>query len=169
MDTSDIIALIAAITAVVGVVIAWLEYSKRKEKSDRSFSLKKTSNSGNITAIGGDNSGSITNTVINNNDLSKVDYMEEDKRNEWMVYEVAFLWHDYEPPGIEAHFVKMTRKIEETKNMLHQEIGKGELTMSKEYIVPNVGVTRYLTRNALIDYCVRKEYKPKFLFPNERN
>lgn len=86
---------------------------------------------------------------------------------EFMVYEAAFLWHDQEPPAIESHHFLMTRKIQETKEMLHAAINQGELTVTRQVLFNNGGVTRWLSKEALKKYAEKLGQRPSFLFGNE--
>lgn len=51
---------------------------------------------------------------------------------EYMVYELAFLWHDVEPPSIQDHSNLMTPHIEFTKQLLHDAIEIGKLKVTRE-------------------------------------
>jgi hypothetical protein len=94
---------------------------------------------------------------------SPINYSKEDDRNEWLVYQAAFLWFDCEPPPIRAHFYQMTRDIEEIKLELHDAIDKGTLNMTRE-----TGSGRFVSREELKKFALSRGEKPKFLFPEER-
>lgn len=101
-------------------------------------------------------------------ELPDADYTKEDLIEEWMIYEAAFLWHGKEPPGIQAHFVQMTRDIERTKAFLHGAIEQG-LLKAKELRYPN-GFTRYVTRDALEEFIqVNDIERPAFLNKKTRS
>ena len=104
----------------------------------------------------------------NHPNLNAIDYVASDKRNEWMVYEAAFLWNDLEPPSVEAHGALMNGDVSNTKNMLHAAIEAGELICSKE-LRSAFGVTRYVSRKDLMQFAETKDEKPGFLFPNQRH
>jgi hypothetical protein len=174
MDTPNIIALIASLGTLGAAIVAWLDYkNKRKSSGDKNHSeqshhTKIGTSTGNTIVIPGKNSGPISNVFVNkSSEFEKINFTMEDERNEWKIYEVAFLWHEIEPPSASAHFNKMTRKVEETKNMLHQAIDNGTLVASKEIKYAN-GFTRYVTRKDLVNFCEKFNYKPSFLFPSER-
>ena len=172
MDTSDLIALLAATGTVAGAIIAWLAFKKKESNKDEGQHNNQHNTFSNITGsttfLSGDNTGTISNISVLNQELQKVNFPEEDQRNEWKIYEVAFLWHDYEPPASEAHFNKMTRKVEETKAMLHLAAEEGELLLSREISIENVGLTRFVSRQSLIEFCNKNNYQPAFLFPSAR-
>ncbi len=95
-------------------------------------------------------------------ELQVADFEKEDKNDEWMVYEIAFLWCGKEPPGIQAHFYLMTREIEHIKRDLHHAVENGLLQARTE--VAQNGLTRYIRREALEEYI--KKYgldRPDFL------
>lgn len=95
-------------------------------------------------------------------ELPDADFAKEDENEEWMVYELAFLWHGKEPPSIQVHFYQMTREIEKTKANLHKAVENG-LLHAKTVVLQN-GVTRFVTRNALEEYIKNQEIeKPDFL------
>lgn len=100
-------------------------------------------------------------------ELPPIDYHKEDKRDEWPIYQVAFLWHGYEPPVIKRHWDEMNRDIQDRKNMLHAAVDRDELSPSREKRYPN-GVTRYVSREELRRFCEARDERPPFLFPEER-
>ena len=81
---------------------------------------------------------------------------------EWMLYQVAFLWHGVTPPSIKAHFSKMTPEIKETKDMLHEAINAGQLKVIREIQTTN-GLTRWVTKSELKRYARLINQSPKFL------
>ena len=100
-------------------------------------------------------------------ELKNADFAKEDEREEWMVYELAFLWHSKEPPGINAHFYLMTREIEATKKLLHYAVQAGQLTARE--VVAEGGFTRYVTREALEEYIKKQgDERPEFLKRDRR-
>ena len=84
-------------------------------------------------------------------------------RDEWLVYEVAFLWHGHRPPSIEEHWYWMTPDIEQTKQMLHQAINTGKLRAVREYIGPQGG-SRHVSRADLKEFAALIGERPSFLF-----
>lgn len=92
------------------------------------------------------------------------DWLEHDARDEWLVYEAAFLWHGFEPPSIADHFRTMTPEVEETKQMLHTAIDEGKLAARTQMQTPSAG-SRYVTRSALTAFARTLEQRPRFLFP----
>lgn len=58
------------------------------------------------------------------------DYDEQDKKNEWQIYQAAFLIHDMDPPAYEAlEKGEKTRppEVEESWRKLHHERETGEI------------------------------------------
>lgn len=94
--------------------------------------------------------------------LQDADFRKQAIRDEWMIYELAFLWHGKEPPTIQQHFLLMTKEIEATKIELHRLVDQGHLR-AKEYRNP-LGVTRFITRDNL-EECINKQEleRPEFL------
>ncbi|MDR4469543.1 MAG: toll/interleukin-1 receptor domain-containing protein [Nitrospira sp.] len=99
--------------------------------------------------------------------VSSINFSKEDQRTEWRIYEVAFLWHDQVPPGVEAHFKQMSRDVEETKVLLHRAVESGTLPMLRQERYQN-GVTRWVGREDLVRFALSRGEKPRFLFPDER-
>ncbi len=101
-------------------------------------------------------------------ELPNADFKKDDEKDEWMVYELAFLWHEKEPPSIQAHFTAMTRDIELTKSNLHNAVDSG-LLEARQISYQGVGYTRFITREALEAY-VKKQglERPTFLKREER-
>lgn len=99
--------------------------------------------------------------------LLPVRYEEHDAKNQWMVYEVAFLWCGFEPPSPVHHFTLMTPRVEQAKARLHREITAGRLRAAKE-VVDGRGLTRWLDRDVLCAFAERLGERPAFLFPTER-
>lgn len=94
--------------------------------------------------------------------LPNADFAKEDERDEWMIYELAFLWHEKEPLGIQAHFYAMTREIELTKSKLHQAVENGLLEARTE-VLPD-GITRFVTRRTLEKHIKERGLvRPEFL------
>lgn len=93
----------------------------------------------------------------------------------WKVYEAAFLWHELEPPSVEAHFALMSEAVAQTKLELHNAIERGELPLVKqETILTPVfalggvatipqGFTRYVHRKDLLAYAKKHGKVPAFL------
>lgn len=99
--------------------------------------------------------------------LTKEDYLNEDLINEWMIYEVAFLWHGFEPPTAAVHVYLMTRPVERTKRMLHDAVDQKRIAVTREDKFPD-GVTRYLSRDELLKFTLVLNLKPAFLYPEVR-
>lgn len=99
--------------------------------------------------------------------LPEIDFEKEDKREEWPIYQVAFLTNGYEPPTIKRHWGEMNRDIQDTKNMLHAAVNRDELMPSRVKQYPN-GVTRYVDREELRRFFRERGERPAFLFPDER-
>ena len=81
-----------------------------------------------------------------------------------MIYEVAFLWHGKEPPGIQAHVLQMTRDIEETKNLLHKAVEDGRLAIVRQIQIDQ-GFTRWVNRDDLVGFAKSIGVRSAFLFP----
>lgn len=86
---------------------------------------------------------------------------------EYMIYEVAFLWHNEEPPGIEAHRFLMSRKVEETKEMLHAAVNEGELPVTRQVLYPDGTGTRWISKADLQVFAKKLGQRPGFLFDQE--
>lgn len=156
----------SAVAGVIATALAILAYFRPGRSAEEG---PTPASGGNAVVRARDISGQV---VINTGSgqiagVNQVNYGTEDTRNEWMVYEAAFLWHDLEPPGVEAHVQRMTRNIEETKGMLHDAIVSGTLRANREVRGPG-GVTRWVTREALKAYAESIGTRPRFLFPDQR-
>lgn len=153
------IASIAGIATIIGAIVAVLAYFRRDDGlrvgGDSRFRARDISGS-SVTI----NTGAI-------DSFNQVDYSKEDQRSEWKVYEVAFLWHDLEPPGTGAHFQQMSREVEATKEILHNAANQGVLPIAREVRFPQ-GMTRWVSRDDLIHFAQARGERPKFLFPDER-
>ena len=100
-------------------------------------------------------------------ELKNADFSKEDKIDEWMIYELAFLWFGKEPPSIQAHFYQMTREMQFKKRWLHKSVEEG-LLEARTQVFGN-GLTRYVTRQALGKFIeAQKLEKPEFLKKDER-
>jgi hypothetical protein len=109
--------------------------------------------------------------LLGEEESGSIDFVAEDQRTEWKVYEVAFLWHDQSPPGTAAHWFLMSREVEATKAQLHAAIDQGLLPVAKEQRVTDGRlqyVTRFVSREALVRYCQGIGVRPAFLFREER-
>ncbi len=102
-------------------------------------------------------------------DRRVVNFDEEDTRDEWLIYQVAFLWHGLNPPLQHAHWDLMTREIEDTKRMLHNAVDDGMLSVSRETRTTDGGITRYVTRDELKKFADSIGQKPAFLFKETRD
>ena len=92
------------------------------------------------------------------------DYVIRERgRREWLVYEVAFLWHDQPPPPLEVHQLHMTPQISQTKNLLHRAIDEGKLRIEREFR-NQIGYTRWVSFEALRELANSIGEKPAFLF-----
>jgi len=151
VSNEELVQIITAITALIGAVIATLRYCKpnpgttKPEIEERQAELK-------------DN-------LSQRAELIPFDIASTNQQTIWKVYQVAFLWHDYDPPNTLQHFSMMTAQIENTKSQLHNAIDQGLLKVNSERKVVN-GFTRFVSRDALIEYCKTIGERPKFLFPN---
>ena len=100
-------------------------------------------------------------------ELKNADFYKEDTVDEWMIYEMVFLWFGKEPPSIQAHFYQMTREMQFKKRWLHKSVEDG-LLEAKTEVFPN-GVTRYVTREALEKFIKDQQLeKPNFLKKEQR-
>lgn len=95
------------------------------------------------------------------------DFKKHDSRDEWPIYQIAFLWHGFEPPPVTRHWQQMNSDIEATKDMLHSAVEAGNLTTNRVKQRTG-GLTRYISREELTRFCEERAEKPPFLFPNER-
>lgn len=103
------------------------------------------------------------------NNTALEDYLSrEGGRNEWLVYEAAFLWHSVSPPPVRTHELFMTPEIYQTKRMIHEAIDSGKIKSSKEIRTPQ-GVTRYVSEEELKNFSHSISEKPDFLFFNRRH
>ena len=161
--TQNPVAFIAAAATLLGSVVALLSYL-RKSKGDRRPPV-----GGNPTVTTGSVGG---NVIVNTGsgtvgNVSSINFAKEDQRTEWRIYEVAFLWHDQVPPGVQAHFKQMSRDVEETKVLLHRAVESGNLPILRQECYQN-GVTRWVGREDLVRFALSRGEKPRFLFPDER-
>ena len=162
---SNPIAFISMVIAALGVIAAWVAlYQKKKSKSEVKIGSETTVRTRNVGRDVIVQTGGVGNTE----ELANSNLAEEDKRDEWKIYEVAFLWHGKEPPGTVSHFVKMTREIENTKEKLHDAVNKGQLTISREIKYSDGSLTRYATRKDLRSFAESIDQYPAFLFPEKR-
>lgn len=161
MSIGEAVTFIAGIATIVGVVIAALGYMRSRKQSDARVGGDSSFKARDITG---------SHVVINTGSVDyskKIDYVKEDQRNEWKIYEVAFLWNEMEPPGTPAHFQEMSREIEAIKEQLHAAVDRGELKVSRE-IRGAGGLTRWVKRDALVAFALARGERPKFLFPEAR-
>lgn len=101
-------------------------------------------------------------------ELPKANFIKEDKKEEWMIYELAFLWFGKEPSSISAHFYQMTREMEALKTKLHIYVEQGLL--KAKTISAAGGFTRFITRQDLEDFLkVHNQERPEFLKREERS
>lgn len=82
--------------------------------------------------------------------------------DEYMVYELAFLWHDKQPPSIEDHWNLMTPHIMFTKDFLHKAIETGRLKVTRELLFKD-GVTRFVSKAELKRFAHEIGDVPNFL------
>lgn len=112
------------------------------------------------------------------------DFEAESKRDTWMVYEAAFLWHGLKPPTIDEHEALMSPQVAQTKLELHAAIDRGELQKAGEYSAPilqttlgtpmqtmyYMGYTRFVHRKNLLEYArLRHKTIPRFLMKYEKH
>lgn len=100
------------------------------------------------------------------------DWAEEYARNEWAIYEAAFLWHGYAPPPITLHERVMPEPVRRTKLMLHDAANSNALTPAVDdgVRVRNVMVygTRHVSRFELRRFATSIGQRPRFLFPEDQ-
>lgn len=97
--------------------------------------------------------------------LRRPDYRMEKKRNEWLVYEAAFLFHEYAPPGVDEHFELMTPEIRQTKQSIHNAIDLGLIKASREARAPDgTLLNRSVGRDEAKKYANSVGKEPRFLF-----
>lgn len=95
-------------------------------------------------------------------ELPNADYAKEAQKDEWMIYELAFLWFGKEPPSIAAHFYQMTREMEALKTKLHVYVEQG-LLKSKTISLAG-GITRFISRQDLLEFLnTHNQEMPEFL------
>ena len=99
-------------------------------------------------------------------------WTDEFARNEWAIYEAAFLWHGFVPPPMSVHEQVMPEPVRQTKAMLHDAVNSGALTPSIDggIRMRNVMVhgTRYVSRPELRRFAISIEQRPRFLFPEDK-
>ncbi|MBO6524539.1 MAG: toll/interleukin-1 receptor domain-containing protein [Balneolaceae bacterium] len=83
-------------------------------------------------------------------------------KEEFMVYELAFLWHGKEPPSIPEHWGLLTPHILFTKDFLHKSIESGKLKITKEIRFPD-GVTKFVSKEELRRFAKEIGETPAFL------
>lgn len=98
---------------------------------------------------------SITSKLVNISD-------QKIAEDEFMVYELAFLWHDKEPPSIQEHWNLMTPHIMFTKQFLHNAIETGQLKITRELRFVD-GVTRFVSKAELKRFAYEIGDVPNFL------
>lgn len=92
------------------------------------------------------------------------EYMARERgREEWLVYEVAFLWHGQLPPPAETHWNFLTPEINQTKHLIHRAIDEGRLAAKKEIRSPT-GIARTVTLDQLRQFAELIGERPRFLF-----
>lgn len=98
-------------------------------------------------------------------------WTDEFARNEWAIYEAAFLWHSFIPPPMSVHEQVMPEPVRQTKAMLHDAVNSGALMPSIDggIRMRNVMVhgTRYVSRPELRRFAISIEQRPRFLFPDD--
>lgn len=99
------------------------------------------------------------------------DWAEEYARNEWAIYEAAFLWHGFAPPPASLHERVMPEAVQRTKRMLHDAANANALTpaIDEGLRMRSVMVygTRYVSRPELRRFAAAIGQWPRFLFPEE--
>ncbi len=99
------------------------------------------------------------------------DWVEEYARNEWAIYEAAFLWHDFAPPPVAVHERVMTEPMRQTKQMLHDAANANTLASTVGFGVTmrNAMVygTRRVSRPELRRFATSIGQRPRFLFPED--
>lgn len=98
-------------------------------------------------------------------------WAEEYSRNEWAIYEAAFLWHDFAPPPIAVHEQVMPESVRQTKRMLHDAANANALAPSVDDGVRKRNVlihgTRHVSRFELRRFATFIDQRPRFLFPED--
>lgn len=98
-------------------------------------------------------------------------WAEEYSRDEWAIYEAAFLWHGYAPPPISLHQQVMPDPVQRTKRMLHDAANSNALSPAADsgLRLRNVMVhgTRYVSRVELRRFATSIGQRPRFLFPED--
>lgn len=101
--------------------------------------------------------------------LPVTDWAQEYDRNDWAIYEAAFLWHGFVPPPSSLHDQVMPELVQQTKQMLHDAANANELTpaVDEGMRMRNVMVngTRHVTRPELRRFATSIGQRPRFLFP----
>lgn len=99
------------------------------------------------------------------------DWESEYARNEWAIYEAAFLWHGFVPPPMALHEHVMPEPVQRTKLMLHDAVNSNALTPAVDggVRVRNVMVygTRHVARPELRRFATSIGQRPRFLFPED--
>jgi hypothetical protein len=107
------------------------------------------------------------------NNLNPINYQRVDQENEWPVYEIAYLWNEYDPPPIKQFMYKNNHdgiedlEVEKTFEKLWQAIKEEQLSVHNEGSRSGVGY-KTISRDELERYCEEQGLRPKFLFKDER-
>lgn len=106
--------------------------------------------------------------------LWPINYDRVDGENEWPVFEVAYLWHGFDPPPVNQFIQNRDEGLELREIELTFDRLWTDLTDADDPLTPvskdiRVGTYFYLlNRDDLRSYCERKGERPAFLFPEER-
>lgn len=103
----------------------------------------------------------VTSTSLN--DLDKPDYEEQDWKDEWPIYQLAYLWYDRQYPRRTEWKKKMPIQVEDKWDELRLAVNKGDLSPSG---IRNGRV--YISRDEIRRYAYEQGENPPFLFPEER-
>jgi|GEM_PF-6659411 len=87
------------------------------------------------------------------------------ERDQFLVYEIAFLWYGFMPPPAQEHESAMTPEIAQLKNLLHTAIDLGKLN-AVHFQAANGGYARLVDREDLRQFAEKIGSFPQFLFPD---
>lgn len=100
-------------------------------------------------------------------ELAGMNLMSHAKRNEFMVYEAAFLWYGYEPPSVELHWRLMPANVASLKEWIHDRINSGSYSASRAMQVGDGAQTwvgaRWVSRETLRAMASERYEAPEFL------
>lgn len=94
-------------------------------------------------------------------------FAEASDKDQFLVYEVAFLWYGIVPPPAQAHESAMTPEVAKLKQLLHTAIDLEKLSAETARSAGG-GYSRIVQREELQRFAEEIGSFPKFLFPDRK-